>query len=513
MTASLADYDALPYDRLPVPETAPDFLAALAHLHGLASAPPERARVLELGCAQGGNLMPLAARWPGAEFVGVDLSQAQIAEGKVFARAAGLHNLTLIHADLTTLQSASPGEAALTGTFDYIIAHGVYSWVPEAVQSALLTVCRGRLAPEGLAYVSYNVAQGWTDLLTLRTALQAADALDAAPAVRASAARARLAQIALRPDMQTPLLQREIAYLQGASLAYLFHEYLAPINQPQRFPGFVQMAARHGLRYAGEAGPRRARVHLESAWGLAAPARHSRWLEAEAGLDEELQSRFRRSLLIRDDADLWPQPPDAAALAGLAFRAQASCAEEIDFFAATSQTFVSATGEHYPVTHPFAKAALVILSQHAPAALTLAELQSAAAALVRAYGDPGAEAAAGWAEALLDLLALQVVDPVTGPVAVAGWPHRPRLTRLAQAQLETHDWPLTDASHRAVEIDPWSRALLARLDGQQDWPTHFTAWLDALEADGCDFDRAGMLSRRDALLTHFQALGVIDRVA
>ncbi len=151
---TLASYDELPYDSLPLPETQPDFLAAMAKLHGFDAPDPRRARILELGCAQGGNLIPLAWRWPESDCVGVELSRVQAEAGAAFVKRLGLPNVRIVHGDLAAL----PDDL---GAFDYIIAHGVFSWVPPAVQQALLEACRRHLSPQGVAYVSFNVAAGW----------------------------------------------------------------------------------------------------------------------------------------------------------------------------------------------------------------------------------------------------------------------------------------------------------------------------------------------------------------
>jgi len=161
---TLASYDELPYDSLPLPETQPDFLAAVARLHGFDAPDPARARILELGCAQGGNLIPLAWRWPQSECVGVELSRVQAERGTQFIQQLGISNVRIQHGDLAAL----PGDL---GTFDYIIAHGVFSWVPPSVQQALLDVCRRHLSPHGVAYISFNVTAGWVPLQPLRTAL------------------------------------------------------------------------------------------------------------------------------------------------------------------------------------------------------------------------------------------------------------------------------------------------------------------------------------------------------
>ncbi|MCL5060566.1 MAG: class I SAM-dependent methyltransferase, partial [Candidatus Thermoplasmatota archaeon] len=210
---TLASYDELPYDSLPLPETQPDFLAAVAKLHGFDAPDPSRARILELGCAQGGNLIPLAWRWPECECVGVELSRVQAEAGAAFIQALGLCNVRILHGDLAALP-------ADLGEFDYIIAHGVYSWVPLAVQQALLDVCRHHLSAQGIAYISFNVDAGWQALQPLRTVLIERTAADLPAPARLAQALRVLDQ--LQAEWSDPFLLKEIAYLKTAAPSYLF---------------------------------------------------------------------------------------------------------------------------------------------------------------------------------------------------------------------------------------------------------------------------------------------------
>jgi cyclopropane fatty-acyl-phospholipid synthase-like methyltransferase len=140
-----ATYDTTPYTSNSFPQSAPGQLAAIAYLFGLE--PPEvpSARVLEIGCAAGGNLIPYAAAHPQARVVGIDLSQVQIDHGRARTQALGLDNVDLIAGDVARMDLAGLGQ------FDFVIAHGVYSRVPAEVQEALLSAFRRLLAPEGVA--------------------------------------------------------------------------------------------------------------------------------------------------------------------------------------------------------------------------------------------------------------------------------------------------------------------------------------------------------------------------
>jgi SAM-dependent methyltransferase len=453
---TLASYDELPYDSLPLPETQPDVLAAIARLHGFDAPDPQSARILELGCAQGGNLIPLAWRWPESRCTGVELSRVQAAAGADFVARLGLANARILHGDLAALP-------ADLGEFDYIIAHGVYSWVPPAVQQALLAACRRHLSPQGIAYVSFNVAAGWTALQPLRAAL--VDRTDAALPAPARYRQALQVLDALQAEWSDPLLLKEIAYLKTAAPSYLFHEYLADFNAPATFAGFAAQLDANGLRYVGEAGPRRAVVELEDAWGLAAEGMQGRWLDAEAALDEALSTRFRRALLARDDADC-AQPPRAEALVSLAFHADLASDEEIDLEGATEQQFVNPAGNRFAVAEPSMKAAAMALSGAYPGALAYAEVLAAARQLRADFGVGGDIDAGALREALFQLVMLQGVMPTvwTGPVPAAPG-ERPAAHALARLQAATPGWVVSGARHVAMDLDEPGRELLGLLDG------------------------------------------------
>ncbi|MGD2077581.1 MAG: class I SAM-dependent methyltransferase, partial [Chloroflexota bacterium] len=154
-------YDDLPYPSLSYGQTHPDRLAAMATLSGLESAPVDRCRYLDIGCAVGGNLLPMAEVLPGCEFVGIDNAAKQIETGRQYVAELGLNNVHLEHMDVLDVPES-------LGKFDYIVAHGFYSWVPVEVRDELLALIRRHLSPHGVAYVSYNTYPGWYLLRSIR---------------------------------------------------------------------------------------------------------------------------------------------------------------------------------------------------------------------------------------------------------------------------------------------------------------------------------------------------------
>lgn len=499
---TLDSYDELPYESLPVAEAQPDFLAALARLHGFDAPDPRHARILEIGCAEGGNLIPLAWRWPRAECVGVELSREQAAAGNRFIAALGLTNVTIAHADLAALP-------ADLGEFDYIIAHGVFSWVPPGVQDALLRVCRTHLSPRGLAYLSFNVEAGWKPLLGLReTLLARTDARLAAPE-RCAAARAVLDTLAAEsPGAE---FAEEIAFLRTASASYFFHEYLDACNSPMRFQDFVSRLDTHALRFVGEASPRHAVAALEDSWGYAPEGMLARWMDAEAALDDAYAVRFRRALLARSDAAC-AQPVSATALDALAFYADLGSEDEIDLEQSNPQWFSTPAGARFPVAEPLMKAAVMTLAEAYPAALPYGALIQSARALLSACGvtaDAAGEPA--FREALFALVIAHGVMPtvIAGEQMVAP-PAQPRAHALARQQAANYPWAVTGGRHLALDLDAAARYLLGLLDGTRSRATLARLMQSALADLGAVHTLADVEQLTDRQLWTFARQGLLE---
>jgi SAM-dependent methyltransferase len=412
--------------------------------------------VLELGCASGGSLIPLAYRHPESECVGVELSRVQAEAGARFISHMGLANVRILHGDLAAL----PNDI---GQFDYIIAHGVFSWVPPSVQDALLELCRQHLTASGVAFISFNVAAGWEKFMPLREALMRRTASGLPANRRYQQARAVLDELEMTET--DPALQKEIAYLKTAAPSYLFHEYLAEFNAPMTFTDFAVRLDAHELRYVGEAGPRRAVVELEDAWGLIPESMAGRWLDAEAALDDVLTTRFRRALVCRDDAP-FAQPPRAEALTGLAFYADITSEEEIDLDTDTEQAFVNPAGNTFPVAAPLAKAAMMALSLAYPNALSYESLRAAAQSVMAELGAQKEQDEAQFLDALFQLVMLHGVMPTVSDRHLPAEPgERPCAHALARLQAATPGWVVSGARHVAMDMDAPGRELLTLLDG------------------------------------------------
>lgn len=284
-------YDAVPYPTWPRVETHPDRLAAIGILMGMTPAPVTECRVLEIGCGDGGNLIPMAYALPGSRFTGLDLAASPIAAARATVRRVGLRNVEFRRADLRTLLKGSE-------RFDYILAHGVYSWVPAEVRDALLAVCRRCLTPQGIAFVSYNTYPG----RHLRQMLREMMLYHTAGRVAPEDAREFLAFLrsaAMAPAPWRALLDDEIASTLERDDAGLVHDDLARVSQPVYFHEFAADAARHKLQYLGDA-----HLHetIDHRGVLRALGRDR--LAREQYLDFLKVRRFRQTLLCRAEVRL-----------------------------------------------------------------------------------------------------------------------------------------------------------------------------------------------------------------
>lgn len=241
-------YDAVEYPAYSYPHTHPDQLAVMASLHGLAPAPLETCRVLEIGCSEGANLIPLACALPGAAFTGFDLAGLPVARGQERIRGLGLSNIRLFQADLLELGSE-------LAEYDYIIAHGLYAWVPEPVRDRLLALCGKHLAPNGIAFVSYNALPGSHIRKIIRDLMLWAGKLAETPEEQVAAGMGLLnLLVESRPegDSFRRLLEEQLNKLRLRVPGTTFHDELSPAYAPASVAQFVEHARRHGLEYLCE---------------------------------------------------------------------------------------------------------------------------------------------------------------------------------------------------------------------------------------------------------------------
>ncbi len=242
-------YDLVPYESQPFAQSQPDQTAAMAKLFGMSPVDPSKARVLELGCSAGGNIISLAARYPGMQVTGVELSRVEVEQGQKMIAEMGLKNIQIRQANILDVVKEK-------GQYDYIIAHGVYSWVPPHVQDAILQICGDQLSEHGIAYISYNVFPGWKMREVIREMMlfHAGGLTD--PKAKLQQGRAILEyarKINSTDSAFGKLLAQEAELVMKANDYYLFHDHMEENNNPCYFKDFAARASSKKLAYLGEA--------------------------------------------------------------------------------------------------------------------------------------------------------------------------------------------------------------------------------------------------------------------
>jgi len=476
-------YESTPYPDLCYTQTHPDRLATLATLLGLKPAPVTRCRVLELGCAIGGNLIPMAYGLPDSEFVGVDLSPRQIAIGQTAVRDLGLSNITLHAADIMEI-------GPQWGEFDYIIAHGVYSWAPPEVADRLLAVCRQNLAPHGVAYVSYNVYPGWHMLGALRDMMLYRVKEIAEPQEQAARAREFLEFLveAVEPDdpygtlgeAYKQLLQSYAGFVtrerqqdkDGDEL--LLHDELATVNTAVYFHQFIAHAGQHGLQYLSEADFARVMpTNLPPDVMQQIRQMAGSVIEVEQYMDFVRNRTFRQTLLCHAEAPVRRSIGGDLSAFYVASYAQPQKGE-VDIRSTAVAQFQGPDGAVLTSDHPVTKAAMLHLAEIAPVALPFLDLLEIARAQV--YGRAAAQTPDDQDARLLAMNILQAYSysarlvelHVYQPPFVRYVSQRPLAAPLARRQLAQGQSKVTNLRHERVKLDAIGQALLPYLDGEHD---------------------------------------------
>lgn len=462
-------YDEVPYESNPYPQSHPDRLVTLARIFGLSPAPVDRSRILELGCASGGNIIPMACQLPGSRFVGVDLSTRQIDIARQTISALALENICAEQADIMEIDID-------WGKFDYIICHGVYSWVPEHVQSRILDICSRNLDEDGIAYISYNTYPGWHMREIIRDMmLFHADRFEET-GQKIEQARAVVDFFAgAIPREENPygmLLKNELDLIRQCSDAYLFHDHMETVNTPVYFHQFMAAAGGCALQYLGEAD---FSAMLNQGFNGEVTKTLDRithdLLELEQYMDFLKNRMFRQTLLChnvhRPRRDL-----GAEALDGLLVASSLGCGGEvIELAPNVNHAFVAPNGATVETGYPITKAALGILGQHWPRAMDIQMLYTRSREQLKEQEQASGEQRTNREILCQDLLHCYTVGAVEFHTWQADYANRageyPCTSPLARWQA-AKGATITNQRHEGVHTDPVVREVIRTLDGEKD---------------------------------------------
>jgi methyltransferase-like protein/SAM-dependent methyltransferase len=479
MAARQTAYDEIPYQSNPFRQTRPERLAAVAKLFGLESPDIERCRVLELGCSMGGNLIAMAQDHLGARFVGIDASARQIAEGWKTIDLLGLKNIQLKHLDILDVGDD-------IGEFDYIVSHGVFSWVPTRVQNKMLEICQRHLAPAGVAYISYNTYPGWHIRGVVRDMMIYRGMQFAQPDDRLAQAKSLVEFVAkATKDADTPyarLLQNELKIIGQMEDYYLHHEHLEENNQPLYFHEFARRLAVNGLQYLGEA-------DFSTMVATNFSADVSKTLN-ELGAHDILQMEqymdfvrcryFRKSLICRSGVRLSRSLTPAVVRSLLLASDAAPAAGEVALDPAQTVAFQTPAGHKISCRSPLTKTALRAMQREWPMPVAFADLLARSKAEVAKEGFPadGANTEEFLAGEMLTAMAAGVVEwrlaPAPYSTAVGKAPVATPFARLQASR----GYKVTNLRGESVSLDEMHRQTLKHLDGSRN----LTQLADALLA-------------------------------
>jgi methyltransferase-like protein/ubiquinone/menaquinone biosynthesis C-methylase UbiE len=468
----MTPYDKILYPSYSHPQTHPDNLAVIGKLFGLTAAPVSQCRVLELGCGNGTNLVPMAWGLPGSRFVGIDLAEVPVRQGQTMAADLDVENVRLVAGDVMQIDAS-------WGAFDYILAHGLYSWVPSEVRDQVMRICQRNLAPHGIAFISYNTFPGAHLRQMLREMMlfhtrqveSSEERLEQALALLSFLQRAHT-----REDDEYALwLRKELGRATSLDRSHLFHDDLASVNYPVYFHQFMAHAVEHGLQFLGEADFFEMSDHI-----FAPEIRHI--LKGTAGsrilreqyLDFLKCRRFRQTLLCRADAKI-TSDPDPGAIAGFrvsskAKEARANANEtgngksESGGDSGEGVLFSTPKGARVQTDYAAGAAILKTLEERYPERLTLTEILADARSRMKSASEEPKPSEAG--NFLLQLYSAGVVEFRTERSPAVRQPgDLPKTSPIVRWQIERGN-TVTSLDHQLLEVeDEIGKKLIQIMDG------------------------------------------------
>jgi len=480
-------YQSRAYPAQSHPATDPAVTAVAAKLAGLNVPAPSGARILEIGCAGGHNLLPLAARWRNGRCTGIDFSSAAIAEARETARLAGLTNVEFVETDLRTFDRG----AGIS--YDFIIAHGVYSWVPDDVRQALLDFCSARLSREGVALVSYNTLPGWSLRSTL---VELTRLITTGPAAESTGQDPEpiLGFLATAAGNHTPYARHLTAVLHdifGKSGNLLPFDDFSPINEPCTFLDFTRRAGRSGLRYLGasQLAENFPSALAPEAAAILKPLANDP-LALQQTIDVLTNRTFRSSLLCRADAPVRDRVTTATVL-DFSIRSP----HDYESLASGARLLNRAAAELARFDEPLAVALYFLLSKTKHESVPLREVAGELAAMMGDSFDPN-QNLPSLARLVIDSARQSLVllrdEPARFDAAAPAFPQVSPLRSLAALKGE----PMVDIYHTPCHLDDAQRRMVLAMDGSRsleelaalaktlDPKLDFQVWIGHLAARG-----------------------------
>ncbi|MGC2810646.1 MAG: class I SAM-dependent methyltransferase [Bradyrhizobium sp.] len=462
-------YDEVPYPGGVFPSTHPEHLATIASLYGMDPVPVDRCRVLELGCGFGANLLPMAFHYPQAKFVGIDLSGSSVARGQKDISALSLSNAELHHLDILDVGPDF-------GEFDYIISHGVFSWVPDIVRNKILAVFKANLSPQGVCYVSYNAypyshARNLARDMVLFHTRGMSDSRN--KIAQARAILRFLSDAAHADSVHGAILREQYTRVSKMADEFFFHDDLNETAQAFLLYQVVERAQSHGLQYLSDA---------DFARGVLDRYPDGVRSVLEGFPNEELVARdqyqdfidgfgFRRTLLCHDNVVLRRKVPLDFVRRCYFTSASSPVQDQSNSTGGSELQFGTRDQSVFGISHGLVKVAYLQLGKAWPRALAFDELVGVARAELLAGDESGnvEDDATLLAEAMFKLACNDAISFSLYPRGEASNTGKPRASLLARRQSET-DTLVVNLLHQSVRLESREACrILQLLDGSRNF--------------------------------------------
>ena len=453
--------DLIPYDTQAQRLAHPDKLSVIAKLSGIESCKASNAKILEIGCGNGNNLISIAYLYPKSHCLGVDISSKSITSGSEKISALGLSNIQLKCLNILDISKD-------LGSFDYIICHGIFSWVPENVRNKILQIFSSQLSENGIGFLSYNTYPGW------HTRGIARDILKFSSKTKKTLPESKLAiaeiiELLKRgPAASRPELLSELTTAYQQPDWYLAHDYLAEENRPYYLYEFVDLLGQNGLQYLAEAEmPKMLSADLtpEAQKVLLTVSRD--WLTRNQYLDFYRNTMFRRSLICKAGLNI-QRTLDEKQIDNFKIASQMKTSiSESDLKNQVRINFKNPNGGALEIPDRTMAMAMMVLSRTWPSAMSLNELVSACNNKLSMAGIFESIDVSKLRNLLLKSYAADLVEfYLTPPALSTDIADRPIASKLARIEALSSA-QVTTLRHELIKLNEKELNLIKQLDGSK----------------------------------------------
>lgn len=506
----ITSYDNTPYPFLGYQQTHPDTAASIATLLGLMPTDVEHSRVLEVGCAVGGNLIPMAFSLPNSQFIGFDISPAQIEAGQQMIDELGLTNIELKVLDIMDATEETIGK------FDYIIAHGIYSWVPDTVRDRLLIMCRELLTDNGIANISYNVLPGWKMMGMLRDMMlhhtrdtddpdkKVAESRELANFLVDSVPKLNKGSVSFYSSYRDFLEGYNEFVIKGRDESsfpanLMLHDEIALINHPVYFHQFADHIDQHHLQYISEANLSKVMpTNLPQDVAEQLLSMSGDIIEMEQYMDFLYNRTFRQTLICHKEREVnrrLAPTPQLLSTFYLASNAQLTTPNAMLSDAGVAR-WKGTDGAEFATDHPVTKQAMGHLLDVFPQSVKFDVLFGKA--MQEAYGRMPDTEVQQRDMAILSAHLLQMftysdtlMEFHTVPTyCTTKISHKPKVSRVTRWLVEQGYSTVSNMRHQRVQLEPLAQLILPLLDGEHSQRALINHLKELVESEKITFENS-----------------------